>query len=321
MTFRRIDDSTVNCIITPEDMRERGLQIDDLFEKKKEAMEFLHAIVSEAVREVGFHPQGAVTSMQIAVLPDRSVSLTLSEKTSEAFRSLMGKLRDKLGIQFPQELLSELDALSDDERVERLKEYAAAQQKAGKARASHADETPKLPAALQKAIRSEDFKKMAAKKAQQLKKEAAAQSGKKRPASDKTSSAKKAASKTVQNAAAGQRAKGRPVEKQEALERGMERPESEYVFSFATFRAAADCCRQWTGGGKVSSALYYQPKDGRYYLVFGKNDKADDEFEKTVLHANEFGTLIAARPEYTAYLKEHAECLWDKDAIETLAKV
>ncbi|MDO4284826.1 MAG: adaptor protein MecA [Eubacteriales bacterium] len=283
MTFKRIDDNTVNCIITEEDMREKGLRIDDLFEKKKEAMEFLHAVVDEAAKAVDFRPQGAITSMQIAVLPDHSVSLTLSEKTGEAFQNLLDKLRTKLGITFPQELIDELRLLSDDERVERLKDYAASQQK--------------------RALRAEAERK--------------ASSGASGKSRDKAENGRSGAETERREKAQGASQNGT----QSAAENGYERPETEYIVSFPTMRAAIDCCRQWGAGARVPSALYYQEKNGTYCLVLEKNSPEDDAFEKAVLHANEFGTLITARPEYTAYLKEHTECLWDKDAIEMLAKL
>ena len=45
MIFRRIDSKTVNCIITPQDMENHGIRLDDLFERKEQAMEFLHMIL------------------------------------------------------------------------------------------------------------------------------------------------------------------------------------------------------------------------------------------------------------------------------------
>ncbi len=140
MKYRRIDEKTINCLISQEDLREHGLEIQDLFEKKKEAMEFLHIVVDEAAREVDFHPQGAITSMQISVMPDKSVSLVLSEDTTDAFERLLTNLKDKLGISFPANFIEELRQLSDDERIERLKDYAARLQGAAK----HVMENPSL---------------------------------------------------------------------------------------------------------------------------------------------------------------------------------
>ncbi len=125
MKFRRIDNKTVSCIITPEDMKAHGIKLDDIFEKKEEAMEFLHMVVGEAERRVNFRPQGAVTSMQMSVLPDHSISLTISEQSGAMFEEFLNKLQEKLGLNVPDEVRKELGALPEDERVARLREYAA----------------------------------------------------------------------------------------------------------------------------------------------------------------------------------------------------
>ena len=79
MKFTRVNKDTINCIITEDDMDEQGLKLEDLFDKSKEAMDFLHDVMEKAVEEVDYKPQGAFTPMQITVLPDHSISLTLSE--------------------------------------------------------------------------------------------------------------------------------------------------------------------------------------------------------------------------------------------------
>ena len=38
MEFKRINKDTVTCIITEDDMDEQGIKLEDLFEKKKEAL-------------------------------------------------------------------------------------------------------------------------------------------------------------------------------------------------------------------------------------------------------------------------------------------
>ena len=38
MKIRRINENTISCIITPEDLRENGFRIDDFFDRKKEAV-------------------------------------------------------------------------------------------------------------------------------------------------------------------------------------------------------------------------------------------------------------------------------------------
>ena len=82
MEFKRINKDTVTCIITEDDMFEQGIKLEDLFEKKKEAMDFLHEVMKKAEEEVDYKPTGAFMPMQITVLPDHSTGLlTYSTKT------------------------------------------------------------------------------------------------------------------------------------------------------------------------------------------------------------------------------------------------
>ena len=96
MTFRRIDDVTINCIITSEDLDERGLSVEDLFHKREEAADFLKEVIDLAVKEVDYHPSGAFVTMQIAMLPDQTISLTLSENHETSLAGALRSLAEKL---------------------------------------------------------------------------------------------------------------------------------------------------------------------------------------------------------------------------------
>ena len=80
MEFKRINKDTVTCIITEDDMDEQGIKLEDLFEKKKEAMDFLHEVMKKAEEEVDYKPTGSFMPLQITVLPDHSISLTLTDQ-------------------------------------------------------------------------------------------------------------------------------------------------------------------------------------------------------------------------------------------------
>ena len=84
MVFRRINDTTINCIITEEDLNEHGIHLDDLFERKKEAVEFIRGVLAEASRKENFNIQSEYTSMKIAVLPDHTISLTITEDPAQS---------------------------------------------------------------------------------------------------------------------------------------------------------------------------------------------------------------------------------------------
>lgn len=123
MKFTRVNKDTVNCIITEDDMDEQGIKLEDLFDKSKEAMDFLHEIMEKAVEEVDYKPQGAFTPMQITVLPDHSISLTLSENTDGAFADMIKNLTEKAGLRFPKNFLEELGEVPEEDRIPKLSEY------------------------------------------------------------------------------------------------------------------------------------------------------------------------------------------------------
>ena len=123
MEFKRINKDTVTCIITEDDMDEQGIKLEDLFEKKKEAMDFLHDVMRKAEEEVDYKPTGSFMPMQITVLPDHSISLTLSENASASFGEILRNLTEKAGIKLPKNVLEDLGETVDEERINRLNEY------------------------------------------------------------------------------------------------------------------------------------------------------------------------------------------------------
>ena len=81
MTFKRINQDTVCCILTEDDMLEYGVELEDFIMNKEKVQEVLHNIVERAVDELGLDMQrGGMLSLQIMPLPDNSVSIIFSEK-------------------------------------------------------------------------------------------------------------------------------------------------------------------------------------------------------------------------------------------------
>lgn len=80
MEFFRIDENTVRCIVTEEDMREYDVKIEDFLRDRNKVQEFLHTIVERASDEVGYEPKDGVLAMQIMMLPKNRLAITFSEK-------------------------------------------------------------------------------------------------------------------------------------------------------------------------------------------------------------------------------------------------
>ena len=114
MKFRRINETTINCIISQEDMFEKGIRLDDFFDRKREAMEYLKRVIIEAARQENFNLEGEYTSMRVSVLPDHSLSLTLSEGATAADARAM--LED--AIKAFAQMMAEKKAKQDDGIIE-----------------------------------------------------------------------------------------------------------------------------------------------------------------------------------------------------------
>ena len=54
MRFKRVDKSTVRCIVSQDEIEERGLKIEDLIKNGDKAQEFLNEVVDMAEEEIGF---------------------------------------------------------------------------------------------------------------------------------------------------------------------------------------------------------------------------------------------------------------------------
>ena len=83
MKFKRIDTETVRCLISEEELSENGLVLDDFFNNKGKTEEFVRRVIAMAEQEVDYRVQGGPVSVQVAVLDNRMLALTLSEKQEQ----------------------------------------------------------------------------------------------------------------------------------------------------------------------------------------------------------------------------------------------
>ena len=93
MKFRKINDNTINCILSEEDMEERGVTLEDFFTDKDKTRDFLEEIVRQAQEEVGYETSGETLAMQVMPLPHNGLSITLSERPDHGLKDILGHLR------------------------------------------------------------------------------------------------------------------------------------------------------------------------------------------------------------------------------------
>ena len=96
MTFKRLNDNTVRCIVSEEDMTEHGLKLEDFFTNKDKARNFLETIVRQAREEVGYETNGDTLAMQVMPLPQNQLAITFSEKAQDNIQDMLEHIRSAM---------------------------------------------------------------------------------------------------------------------------------------------------------------------------------------------------------------------------------
>lgn len=96
MEYKRIDENTIRCIVTEEDMESFGLNLDEFLSHSGRSDEFLQYIVSEARDELGYHADRGIVSMRLELLNDRRISITLGSGDEKQIREQVLKYLKEL---------------------------------------------------------------------------------------------------------------------------------------------------------------------------------------------------------------------------------
>jgi len=98
MKFKRIGTDTVRCLISENELNANGLQINDFLNNKDKTQDFLRKIIVMAQQEVDYKVQGGAISVQIAVIEDHTLALTLSENQEKGILEVLGNLKSEVAI-------------------------------------------------------------------------------------------------------------------------------------------------------------------------------------------------------------------------------
>ena len=94
MQYRRVDEDTIQCIVTGEDMSERGLTLGDILSRSDKAEGFLRELIVEAHEEIGYELHGPSISMQITPIQDEGMIITITNEAGMGLRSFLEHMRD-----------------------------------------------------------------------------------------------------------------------------------------------------------------------------------------------------------------------------------
>lgn len=81
MRIERVDDKTVKCYISIEEMQEYDITYKDFVTRTDKAKEIVEDIIAQAAEEVGYKPPQFALDLQIMMMPEKGMVLTFSEKS------------------------------------------------------------------------------------------------------------------------------------------------------------------------------------------------------------------------------------------------
>ncbi len=87
MKIERVDEKTVKCFISNEELEEFDITYKDFITRSEKAKEVVEEIIEQAIEEVGYKPPQFAMDMQIMMLPEKGMVLTLSEKTPDDIKN------------------------------------------------------------------------------------------------------------------------------------------------------------------------------------------------------------------------------------------
>lgn len=93
MKFRKIDENTISCILSEEDMLENNIVLEDFFRDKNKIHDFMDVLIQRAKEEVGFETSGDLFSLQIMPLPQNGLAITFSDSPDDGARGFVDHLK------------------------------------------------------------------------------------------------------------------------------------------------------------------------------------------------------------------------------------
>ena len=83
MRIERVDDKTVKCFISNEELAEYEIDYKDFVMRSDKAKEIVQEIIEQAEEEVGYKPPKFAFDLQIMMMPEHGLLLTFSERDPE----------------------------------------------------------------------------------------------------------------------------------------------------------------------------------------------------------------------------------------------
>ena len=127
MKFKRINENVIRCVITKEEMYEYGMEVSELVDNRDKAEDFLRKVMQEARYELDYKTSGGALSVQIALLPEGDVAMTIAESMPDQIENQMNRLKAYIE-DFQKVLKQKVDEQNDPKKGEGKKANNVVQQ-------------------------------------------------------------------------------------------------------------------------------------------------------------------------------------------------
>lgn len=91
MKFKMINGSDIQCVVTEEEMRSYGLEVNDIFSNTQKAQYFLNEILDRVEEETGYFIGDGAKTVQAVCLPGNAVALTFSDSEEESVPEIISE--------------------------------------------------------------------------------------------------------------------------------------------------------------------------------------------------------------------------------------
>lgn len=135
MKIERVDDKTVKCFLSNEELDEYDIDYKDFVLRSEKAKEVVQEIIVQAEEAVGYKPPRYSFDLQIMMLPDQGLVLTFSEREPEneplieclkEMKRVLQKAREKVGLSASQPTTVQAEAKPETQTQDVQQEPAPA---------------------------------------------------------------------------------------------------------------------------------------------------------------------------------------------------
>lgn len=127
MKFTKIDENTVRCVISKEEMESYNLEIEDFIKKNKKVKDFVELLIDKAGDEVGYEHSNGMMQLQLQPLPKMGLAITFSsreitpEELSKEIAIRLGEEKAETFLDTVSELIGKEKKGKSDEATDSLK--------------------------------------------------------------------------------------------------------------------------------------------------------------------------------------------------------